>query len=235
MSKYRAVPLRLLQWRLVQMASASSAAVAVDDQNVSGSSDRTVRIWDAKTGEPIGKPLTGHDGLVTSVAFSPNGERIVSGSDDKTVWIWDANTGLQIRNPLKGHGAAVTSVAFSKDGERIVSGSRDQTVRIWGGSTGAPIGKPLAGHEAEVLSVAFSPDSQRIVSGSRDQRVRIWDIFPRRLWWQLLVINCGIIPASTSPPRMLPVKRSKPANRRCMRTSSYSVRALKYRVWLQKS
>lgn len=56
---------------------------------VSRSYDKKVRIWNAKTGDAIGKPLQGHTGSVMSVAFSADGEKIVSGSDDKTVRIWD--------------------------------------------------------------------------------------------------------------------------------------------------
>ena len=58
---------------------------------VSGSDDKTVRIWNAQTGKPIGQPLKGHEGWVSSVAFSPDGQRIVSGSLDKTVRIWDVS------------------------------------------------------------------------------------------------------------------------------------------------
>jgi len=52
---------------------------------VSGSFDKRVRVWDADTGQPVGKPLTGHTSTVNSVAFSPDGTRIASGSWDKTV------------------------------------------------------------------------------------------------------------------------------------------------------
>ena len=62
---------------------------------VSGGFDKTVRIWDAGTGQQIGAPLTGHTKTVESVAFSPDGRRIASGGD-KTVRIWDAGTGQQI-------------------------------------------------------------------------------------------------------------------------------------------
>jgi WD40 repeat protein len=58
---------------------------------VSGSRDKTVRLWDAQTGQPIGQPLQGHGESVNSVAFSPDGKRIVSGSTDKTVRLWDAS------------------------------------------------------------------------------------------------------------------------------------------------
>ena len=70
---------------------------------VSGSDDKTVRVWDAATGQPVGQPLTGHTDGVDSVAFSPDGTRIVSGSFDNTVRVWDADTGQPIGQPLTGH------------------------------------------------------------------------------------------------------------------------------------
>ena len=63
---------------------------------VSGSSDETIRVWDASTGAEMLPPLRGHDYSVQSVAFSPDGSKIVSGSDDKTIRVWDASTGVEI-------------------------------------------------------------------------------------------------------------------------------------------
>jgi hypothetical protein len=60
---------------------------------VSGSSDKTLRLWDARSGQPVGAPLQGHEDQVLSVAFSPDGTRIVSGSRDKTLRLWDAKSG----------------------------------------------------------------------------------------------------------------------------------------------
>ena len=98
---------------------------------VSGSNDKTVRVWDAERGVQIGSPLQGHTHYVRAVAFSPDGTRIVSGSDDKTVRVWNVKRGVQIGSPLQGHSDSVASVAFSPDGTRIVSGSNDNTVRVW--------------------------------------------------------------------------------------------------------
>ena len=86
----------------------SSVAVGQADGRaiiVSGSNDRTVRVWDAVTGSPVGEPLTGHTGRVTSVAAGQADGRaiIVSGSDDRTVRVWDAVTGSPIGDPLTGH------------------------------------------------------------------------------------------------------------------------------------
>ncbi|KIK23348.1 hypothetical protein PISMIDRAFT_65472, partial [Pisolithus microcarpus 441] len=74
---------------------------------VSGSWDKTVRVWDAERGVQIGSHLEGHTDKVNSVAFSPDGKRIVSGSDDKTVRVWDAERGVQIGSHLEGHTDAV--------------------------------------------------------------------------------------------------------------------------------
>jgi WD40 repeat protein len=165
---------------LVRLMSASAPVVAVaispdGTRIVSGSSDNMLRLWDARTGAPIGEPLKGHSDEVSSVAFSPDGARIVSGSLDKTLRLWDARTGVPIGEPLKGHSKVVTSVAFSPDGARIVSGSLDKTLRLWDARTGAPIGEPFKGHVIGVTSVAFSPDGARIVSGSYDFTLRLWD------------------------------------------------------------
>ncbi|KAL0957198.1 hypothetical protein HGRIS_003290 [Hohenbuehelia grisea] len=142
---------------------------------VSGSYDKTIRIWDATTGEQVGEALRGHEAGVMSVAFSHDGTRIVSGSYDKTIRIWDATTGEQVGEALRGHEAGVMSVAFSHDGTRIVSGSYDKTIRIWDATTGEQVGEALRGHEAGVNSVAFSHDGTHIVSGSSDNTIRIWD------------------------------------------------------------
>jgi len=60
---------------------------------VTGSRDKTIRIWDAETGAVVGAALKGHTWSVQSVAYSPDGRYITSGSSDKTIRIWDAETG----------------------------------------------------------------------------------------------------------------------------------------------
>ncbi|KAF7377851.1 WD40 repeat-like protein [Mycena sanguinolenta] len=140
---------------------------------VSGSFDKTVRIWDTTTGAELTR-MEGHSDHVCSVAFSPDGACVVSGSDDKTVRIWDVTTGAEVTK-IVGHRYRVCSVAFSPNSVRVVSGSADGTVRIWDATTGTEVTK-MEGHHYSVTSVAFSPDSARIVSGSQDKTVRVWDV-----------------------------------------------------------
>jgi hypothetical protein len=76
-----------------------------------------------------------HSSDVSSLSWSPVGNKIASGSIDNTIKIWDGNS-LQLLKTLEGHSSYVNSVSWNHDGSQIVSGSDDQTIKIWDGSTG---------------------------------------------------------------------------------------------------
>jgi WD40 repeat protein/serine/threonine protein kinase len=136
---------------------------------VSGGGDRTVKLWDATTGQEL-QNLAGHTGAVRSVVFSSDGRWIVSGGDDRTLRIWDTTTGQVIRT-FKGPSLGVASVALSADGKLLASGG-DRTVRLWDATvTQGPV--TLA--PGAVGGVAVSRDGHCIVSGGLDQTVKVWD------------------------------------------------------------
>ncbi len=139
---------------------------------VTASRDQSARIWDVRTGQPIGAPLQ-HKGVVNNASFSPDGARVVTVSADTTAQLWDANTGEPVGPPLS-HPDIVYGASFSPDGTRVVTAGGDATARSWDSKTVLPLGPPMK-HQDAVYGASFSPDGSRIVTASGDTTARIWN------------------------------------------------------------
>lgn len=100
----------------------------------SGSSDKTLRLWDVQNGDCL-RILKGHTNWIWSVAFSPQGHLLASGSADKTVKLWDIDNGRCLMT-LVGHANVVRSLAFSPQGDCLASVSEDETIKLWDVETG---------------------------------------------------------------------------------------------------
>lgn len=133
----------------------------------SGAEDRTVRIWQADTGECV-NVFEGHGNAVCTVTALEGG-LLASGSRDCTIRIWHAKTG-ECRHILGGHRDWVVTVS-ALGGGLLASGSRDSTVRIWRTESGECL-HILEGHRSGVLAVAALGGD--LVTGSRDYTLRIW-------------------------------------------------------------
>ena len=104
---------------------------------VSGSCDKSVRIWDASMGALL-TTLNGHTDAVNSVTFSSDGTRIVSGSWDNSVRVWDASMGALLHVIQEQTQAFINSVASSSDGTRVVSCPEDESALVSDLSMGCP-------------------------------------------------------------------------------------------------
>ncbi len=153
-------------------------------------------MWDSSISQELHtlKDAEDAEGVVSSVAYSPDGKRIVSGTGDSAknepgmVKVWDAAMGKQLLT-LEGHLVPVNCVAYSPDGKRIVSGGGEDhqpggELKVWNAHTGQEL-LTFEGCTNPVWSVAYSPDGRRIVSGSGSPvieigkpasgEVKVWD------------------------------------------------------------
>ena len=154
-------------------AAVWACAVSADGRFIaSASSDQTVRVWDAKTGEQLAS-LNGHTATVNGCAFSPDGTLVASASADRTVRIWDRERGME-RLVIEGHGHVVNRCTFGPDGTWIVSASADGTLKTWDVETGAEL-STNAGHTDFLTDCAVAHDGSYIVSASFDGTLKLWD------------------------------------------------------------
>lgn len=158
----------------------ASVAFSPDGNTIaSGSKDKTVCIWDARTGAIVSGPFQGHSDGVNSVAFSSDGERVASSSDDRTLCVWDVRTGAIVLGPLLVQ-KVTKCIVFSPDGEYIAFSSdqgREEgaSMSVRSARTGEVVWSSSEELPEHDVHMAFSPNGKQIVSNSHHNTVSIRD------------------------------------------------------------
>jgi WD40 repeat protein len=129
----------------------------------SGSRDKTVCLWDAKTGKELLR-LTA-DQEVTRIAWAPDGKAIAAATNSgKVIFLWDATTGKELKT-FQGHTSLVHGLAFSPDGKVLASGGWDSTLRLWDVAGGKEIGKATL-PRTSIFTLDFAPDGKTVAVGN---------------------------------------------------------------------
>jgi WD40 repeat protein len=147
----------------------------------SGSSDRTIKIWNTDTGLLVGDITKKNFGKgdskkwIIAVCYSSTGKQIASAGSDNNIDIWDAHAGM-IVSSLDTCAMYNYTLNYSPDNTQLISSGANGKINMWDLRTNT-ISHILEGHSCGgTLSACFSPDGNNIVSGGFDETVYIWDV-----------------------------------------------------------
>jgi len=171
---------------------------------VTSSRDKKVIIWElTPNGETPGvakKALTAHNGAVSDIALSSDGNFALTSSWDKTLRLWDLAAGKSIRT-FTSHTGDVFSVGFSADNRQIISAGRDKSIKLWNTLGECKFSIEEDKHNDWVSCVRFSPSTKQplIVSAGWDKVIKVWNLTNCKLRANL-VGHTGVINTLTISP-----------------------------------
>ncbi|XP_061668269.1 peroxisomal biogenesis factor 7 isoform X6 [Syngnathoides biaculeatus] len=169
-------PLRAAKEHTQEVYAVDWSQTRGEDAIVSGSWDRTAKVWDAVLGQSL-STLTGHQGVIYSTIWSPHiSACFASASGDGTLRVWDAKAGA-CQLVVPAHDGEVLTCDWCKYDQNIaVTGSVDRSLRVWDLRNPRQPVNQMRGHALAVRRVKFSPFSGNVLAScSYDFTVRFWD------------------------------------------------------------
>jgi WD40 repeat protein len=154
-------------------------------QMISGSGDKTVRLWDLETGKEVEKARVVREQEVCAVAVSRDGRWVITAGGDMPPncpgVLKACEVDIGIVKTFDGHSRLITCIDISLDSKRLASGSWDGTARIWSLDTGKLVAGPFE-HDDWIGAVRFSQNLKKLaVSSTTAKYLEVWDIQAQKL------------------------------------------------------
>ena len=158
---------------------------------VSGSRDKTLRVWDLDTRRLRGKPLHGHSQSVLCLQFDPTEEEdvIISGSSDTSVIVWRFSTGQKLHEIPQAHTESVLNLRFDK--RYLVTCSKDKLIKIWNRKELSVFDPdyPQVNPKSEARIPSYIVDLSNIAPSMLEAELAMRKIKPLSPYTQLMVLD----------------------------------------------
>jgi WD40 repeat protein len=149
------------------------AAWRPDDRQIITASDKGLQLWDAATGQSIGKPFGTSQDRVSRDAWNSSGTQVVTAAGDKGAQIWEVHSG-RLLQPINQNTEPVTSAAWNPTDQTVATGSTEGTAGVWNAQNGGNLLLFSTGHQ--INSVSWSSSGRTLLAGGNDSYVHIYAI-----------------------------------------------------------
>jgi WD40 repeat protein len=153
-------------------------AFSPDSRALAVKGEAEIFFLDTGSQTPLGDSFRGFEGVITDIAFSPDGKTLVAstnaqGSNDGALYLWEVATRELLDDPLREHKVAVIRVAFSADGKTLASAGVDGSLILWDFATRRPLGVLMKNPNARISALAFNRDGD-VLAGQENDHLNLF-------------------------------------------------------------